>query len=271
MEKYENFDASKEKVVQIAIPASELEVHGVRRGEFSSPIAVLAPGLGGWMHDLLLFNAARYFEQHGISTLRVSFYGDDERQRDIGDFDVKVAAADIDAIVGYLRRHGAEWICVIGHSYSGMAIVYSQEQAFDAAVLWDASHTDGYGEPQAVRNLVQDFTYSAELDCYVSASGPGYVISRSVFEDYAPGSTVMAQNFDVDTLVVNAEKSGDVMLRFGADYASSISADTEHVVVEGASHPFTEDGAMEKLFEVTAEWLKQKAGQAGCRKVAYDT
>lgn len=85
----------------------------------------------------------------GIATLRVSFYGDGEKQRNIRDFDVKTNASDIDAVVDYVKEQGSRWVCVIGHSYSGMAIVYSNKQAFDTPVLWDASHTYGYDEPQA--------------------------------------------------------------------------------------------------------------------------
>jgi alpha/beta superfamily hydrolase len=251
-------EAMHETEVHIPVPDSGLEIHGVLRGDYSSPLAVLAPGLGGWMHDLLLFNASRFFEKQGIATLRVSFYGDDKKQRNIGDFGVKTNASDIDTIVDYVKEQGSEWVCVIGHSYSGMAIVYSAKQAFDAAVLWDASHTDGYDEPQAKKNLENDFMYIKELDSYVSANGSGYVLSRKVFEDYAPGSTEMAKNFTVDTLVVNAANSGEVMERFGKDYTNNINAETEHIVIPDASHPFTEDGAMERLYEATAQWIKEK-------------
>lgn len=248
----------KEQDVTIPIPGTGLEIHGVLRGEYAQPLAILTPGLGGWMHDLILFNASRYFEEQGIATLRVSFYGDSERQRNIGDFDVKTNAADIDTIVDYVKKQGSEWVCVIGHSYSGMAITYSQKQAFDAAILWDASHTDGYDEPQSKRNLENDFLYIDQLGSYVSASGPGYVLSRKVFEDYAPGSTAMAKAFRVNTLIINAEESGEAMRRFGEDYARAIDASAEHIVIPGASHPFTEDGAMEKLYGITTEWIKSQ-------------
>jgi alpha/beta superfamily hydrolase len=253
-----SLEARKETEVHIPIPDSELEIYGVLRGDYDSPLAVLAPGLGGWMHDLLLFNASRFFEEQGIATLRVSFCGDDKRQRNIGDFGVKTNAADIDTIVDYVKEQGSEWVCVIGHSYSGMAIVYSKKQAFNAAILWDASHTDGYDEPQAKKNLEKDFVYVKELDSYVSANGSGYVLSRKVFEDYAPGSTAMAKDFKVDALVINAADSGEAMTCFGKDYASNIHTETEHIVIPGASHPFTEDGAMEKLYEATAKWIKEK-------------
>ncbi len=255
----ENYLSSyPEQDIVIPVPETEMEIHGVLRGNYEKPLAILAPGLGGWMHDLILFNAARYFEKQGIATLRVSFYGDDEKQRNIGDFDVKANAADIDTIVDYAKKQGADWICVVGHSYSGMAIVYSEKQAFDAAVLWDASHTDGYDEPNAKQNLERDFLYIEKLDSYVSANGPGYVLSRKVFENYAPGSTAMAQAFSIDTLIVNAERSGAAMQRFGEDYANAIAAETKYVVIPDASHPFTEDGAMERLCEVTTQWLKSQ-------------
>jgi alpha/beta superfamily hydrolase len=251
-------EAPKETEVHIPIPDSELEIHGILRGDYGSPLAVLAAGLGGWENDLLLFNASRFLEQRGIATLRVSFYGDGEKQRNIGDFGVKTNAADIDTIVDYVKQQGSEWVCVIGHSYSGMAIVYSKKQAFNTAVLWDASHTDGYDEPQAKKNLANDFLYIKELDSYVSANGSGYVLSRKVFEGNGKGSTAMAKNFKVDTLVVNAADSGEAMERFGKDYANNINAGTEHIVIPNASHPFTEDGAMERLYEVTARWIKEK-------------
>jgi hypothetical protein len=205
-----------------------------------------------------LFNASRFFEQQGIATLRVSFYGDNDEQRNIGDFGIKTNAKDIDTIVDYAREQGSVWICIIGDSYSGMAIMYSQKQSFNAAVLWDASHTDGYDELQAKKSLEEDFLYIDKLGSYVSANGPGYVLSRKVFEDHAPGSTAMAEAFKIDTLVVNASNSGEAMYRFGEDYATKIDATTEHHVIPGASHPFTEDGAMEKLYEVTTQWIKQK-------------
>ena len=258
MEHFNSSTTKKESEIIIPISDGSLEIRGVLRGEYSQPLAILAPGLGGWMHDLLLFNASRFFENQSIATLRVSFYGDCGKQRNIADFDVKSNAADIDTIVDYARQQGASWICVIGHSYSGMAIVYSQKQAFDAAVLWDASHTDGYNEPQAKKNLATDFMFIPELNSYVSANGPGYVLSRKVFENYSPGSTTMAKTFTIPTLIVNASESGEAMQRFGRDYSNSINAETKHTVVAGASHPFTENGAIEKLYTITTDWINSQ-------------
>ncbi|MBI3338471.1 hypothetical protein HY003_04205 [Candidatus Saccharibacteria bacterium] len=73
----------------------------------------------------------------------------------------------------------------------------------------------------------------------------------------------MAKNFNVDTLVINASNSGKAMERFGKDYANNISAETEYIVIPDASHSFTEDGAMERLYEVTARWIKERKAKKG--------
>ncbi len=249
------FGVIMEKEICINIPGSELEIRSILRGSFNSPLAILAPGLGGWKNDLLLFNASRYFEKLGISTLRVSFYGDDINQRNIGDFSVKTNAQDIDTIVDYTKKMGSDWVAVIGHSYSGMAIIYSPKQEFESAILWDPSHTDGYKSNQTIENIKNDFIFIKNLGIFVSAKGPGYVLSEKVFTEYEPGSTTMAKNFNINTLVINAANSGEEMLRYGQDYAKNINAASEHIVIQGASHPFTEDGAMEELFSKTASWI----------------
>jgi len=246
-----------EKKVEIPIPGSNLKIHGVLRGKFTSPLAILAPGLGGWMHDVIIFNASRYFEKHCIATLRVSFYGYDENQRNIKDFDVKTAAEDIDTIVDFVSGKGTTRVAVIGHSYSGMAIVYSNNQKFDTAVLWDPSHTGGYDEPMAINNLQKDFIYIKKLDSYVSGNAGGDVISRKVFENYEPGSTAMARKFKIPTLIVNADSSIE-MKAYGQDYADSINAPTDRFVIAGSTHSFTEDGALEKLYNVTLDWLQDR-------------
>lgn len=243
---------------EIAIPLSESGhmIYGTLRGDYKHPLIVLCHGYGGWMHEMLMYNAARYFEKEGFATLRLSMYGGGENSRNISESDVVTHAADIDDAVAYAKKSGAEWIGIIGHSYSGMAIVYSEKQQFDAAALWDPSHTDGYDDPEAFRKLEGDFTRLPELHMYVSGLGSGYVYAQTVFENDYPKSHEMAGKFKVPTLVVNASWS-ESQQRYGKDYADTIVATTERVVIPDSSHPFTEDGAAEKLFATSANYFKK--------------
>lgn len=247
----------KETSLEIPIQNTALAVHGILRGEYSDPMVILAPGLGGWMNDLLLYNAARHFESVGISSLRISFYGHAENQRDIKDCDVKTFAQDLDEVVDYIGKQAVRWIGVIGHSYSGMGIVYSKRQQFNAAVLWDPSHTDSYDDPQAKQNLKEDFIYLASIDSYASGSGPGYVMSRKVFENHSPRSAEQARSFKIPSLVINADHSQE-MKKYGKDYVESFNANSEQVIIPSSSHSFTEDGVMEELFKTTSKWLRQR-------------
>ena len=245
----------KETEVKIPLSGSKLYIYGTLRGDYKHPLIILCHGYGGWMHEMLLYNAARHFEKEGFATLRLSMYGGGENSRNITESDVMTHANDIDDVVAFVREHNAKWIGVAGHSYSGMAIVYCKKQQFDAAALWDPTHTDGYDEPQNIKNLEDDFVFVSDLSSYVSGLGSGYVYAKTVFDNDYPKSQETATKFKVSTCIFNASWSKEQQ-RYGKSYANSIDAGTKQVIIPDSSHPFTEDGATKKLFVATAEYFK---------------
>lgn len=245
-----------ETYIEIPSYDKDIKVHGMLRGDFTMPLIILAPGLGGWMHDLQMFNASRYFDTKGYATLRLSFYGHDDSQRNISDFGVHDNANDIDAAVDYALSKKVPFVAVAGHSFSGLAIVYSKKQKFNTGILWDPTHTDGYNDPDAQSNLDRDFMYINEIKSYVSGIGPGYVLSDKVFNEHQPGSNQAAKIFNKPLLVINASDTQSQIDR-GKDYVDSCPSKSRQVVVPDSSHPFTENGAMEKLFEETLKWVEE--------------
>jgi|SRR5215213_263161 len=245
----------KETEVKIPLSSSKLFIYGTLRGDYEHPLIILCHGYGGWMHEMLLYNAARYFEREGFAALRLSMYGGGDKSRNISESDVLTHASDIDDVVSFIKDKGTKWIGVAGHSYSGMSIVYSTQQMFNAAALWDPTHTDGYDEPQNKKNLADDFVFVKDLNSYVSGLGSGYVYAKTVFDNDYPKSQEMAKKFKVTTCMLNADWSKEQQ-RYGKDYADSIDARTEQVIITDSSHPFTEDGAAEKLYAATAEYFK---------------
>jgi pimeloyl-ACP methyl ester carboxylesterase len=242
---------------KIPLNPEGLYIYGILRGDYTKPLIVLCHGYGGWMHETLLYNGARYFEKEGFSTIRLSMYGGGEKSRDIADSDVGTHANDIDSVVEYVRKAGVKHVSMIGHSYSGMAIVYSAKQGFDAAVLWDPTHTDGYDQPEAIKNLENDFIYINSQEIYVSGKGPGYVYAKTVFDNDYPKSQEMASRFNINTCVINASWSKEQQ-KYGKDYADRICASSEHIIIPNSTHPFTGDGIAEKLFKETAKYLKKQ-------------
>jgi pimeloyl-ACP methyl ester carboxylesterase len=245
-----------EKEVKIPLSDKGLYIYGTLRGDYDMPLVILCHGYGGWMHEMLLYNGARYFEKEGFATLRLSMYGGGEKSRDIAKSDVMTHASDIDDVVAFVRDKGAAWVGVAGHSYSGLAVIYSTKQEFDAAALWDPTHTDGYEEPQAKKNLEKDFIFVNKLNAYVSGSGSGYVYAKTVFDNDYPKSNDMAAKFKVQTCVINASWSHKQQ-EYGKAYADHIDAATKQVIIPDSTHPFTQEGAAEKLFVQTAEYFNK--------------
>jgi len=245
-----------ESYIKIPIYDDGVEVHGTLRGGFGGDLIILAPGLGGWMHDLQMFNASRYFEDAGYSTLRLSFYGHDDKQRNISDFGVKENARDIDAVVQYVIEKGCTFVAVAGHSYSGLAIVYATEQAFNTGILWDPTHTDGYETPEAIEGLEREYVYIDSLKSYVSGIGPGYVLSKKVFHDHGPGSREMVARFTKPLLVINAD-GHEGQIDKGLDYINYCPTESKQIIIPNSSHSFTENGAMDNLFKATLDWIEK--------------
>jgi pimeloyl-ACP methyl ester carboxylesterase len=246
-----------ETKVKIPLPDNQHYIYGTLRSSYNNTLIVLCHGYGGWMHETLLYNGARFFEKEGLSTLRLSMYGGGEKSRDIADSDVTTHANDIDSVVEYVRKKGVKRVVVIGHSYSGMAIVYSAAQDFDLAILWDPTHTNGYDEPEAIKNLKNDFTYVDSQRVYASGKGPGYVYAKTVFENDYPESKEAASKFKIKSCIINASWSKDQQ-KYGKDYADHIDAITEHIIIPDSTHHFMDDGVAEKLFAETTNYLKKQ-------------
>jgi pimeloyl-ACP methyl ester carboxylesterase len=244
----------QESEVKIKLPESNLYIYGTLRGDFEHPLIVMCHGYSGWMHEMLSYNGARFFEKKGYSTLRLSMYGGGENSRDIANSDVITHAKDIDTVVKYLRNQGVEWIGVVGHSYSGMGIIYTEQQDFDSAVLWDPTHTDGYNEGGAIQKFKESFSYINELGIYVSGKGGGNVYAKAVFDNEYPKSPEMAKKFNIPTLVINASWSQDQQ-KYVRNYAENINAEASQITIPDSTHPFTGNGIAEILFEITADYF----------------
>lgn len=93
------------------------------------------------------------------------------------------------------------------------------------------------------------------MNAYVSGLGSGYVYAKSVFDNEYPKSQEAASKFKINTGVFNASWSKEQQ-RYGKNYADSVNASSKQVIIPDSTHPFTQDGAAEKLFSATSEYFK---------------
>lgn len=98
----------KEQDVDIPIEGTKYKMQGVLRGDYTSPVIILAHGLSGWMHETLMFNASRYFEKKGFATLRINLNGDSKDEIHIKDFGIHENALEIDVATDFVKQKGAK-------------------------------------------------------------------------------------------------------------------------------------------------------------------
>ncbi len=164
------------------IPGTALQIHGLYRevpGVPNAPIVVLVHCLTAGKNSTKYYLAARAFEQAGYCSFRYDQYGFGDDARKFLDCTVLIHVADLELVVGTLRAEQPDRpITVVGHSLGGLTILLTRRRAFDAAVLWDTSHTgiwqertasrDATGEGEAVRREFEDdhTIWEPRLGCY---------------------------------------------------------------------------------------------------------
>jgi len=153
-----------EKLVKIPT-SNNRKIYCKIRGPLSRPVIVFVHGLTSDMEEHIFFNGTRFLEKHGYSSLRFDLYGYNSNQRKMKDCTLKIHAHDLDLVLAYLRRRGVKKICVIGHSYGGPAILYSNKKDFDLVIFWDSSYGKSAIFPSARFNkILGEWIYPGRFD-----------------------------------------------------------------------------------------------------------
>lgn len=114
-------------------------IAATQRGSFDNPVIVIVHGLAGNMNEAMYYNAARYFEKHGFSSLRMNLYHWQKGYRRLHECTFSTHGKDIDTVLKYLARHGAKKVFVVGHSFGWPSILHTKERSYRAVAGWDGS------------------------------------------------------------------------------------------------------------------------------------
>lgn len=243
-----------EREWQVGIPGTDKRIHGLLREVADAPLVVLVHGLTSHKNSLLCWRAARALEQAGYASYRFDLYGYPADARDLLDCTLQIHAHDLDLVVEALRREAPQRpVAVVGHSLGALVVLLSRERAFDAAVLWDASHPGTFEDKDDLQD--EHTVWEPRLACYRQKGGCDILLSEALLRSWA-----MA---DADRLItelsapVKLVAAGDnpVLLEYQRSYLEHATEPKTLAVVDGADHNFTTDGTMDELFAETVEWL----------------
>jgi len=227
-----------EKTVHIKLHDGK-QMSGVLRGSVKRPVLLMVHGLTGHNQEHLFFNGARYFDRHGISTLRINLYSDGKDARCLSNCTLKTHAQDVSAALKYLKRHGAKQIFALGHSYGGPSIMLADQKMIDGYILLDSSYKPDFIKLFGAKNLNKK---QMKIDW-----GVEFIVSRAMkkFSDDLDWAA-MARKIKKPVLAVYAGKG--ILQKSTKIYSKTVSGPAKLVGIPGATHCFDEDGAEEKLF-----------------------
>lgn len=241
-----------EKNLRIKL-SKKLSLYGKFSGFFNQPLFIIVHGLPGNMDEEFYHLAARWFGRHGFSTFRFNLYGYQRDARQLMDCTIKTHSADLDAVIHYFRKRGTRRVFVAGHSFGGLTILYSRNQDFDGAVLWDPSYKisftkTAYGFPGG--------KYVKEINGYLMRWGVNVIIGKAMAEeiDSLPWDLI-AKNFKVPFKIILAGKG---VLRNAKKYLNGVKTEKDLIIIKGATHYFNDQAGMqEKIFKASKEWFKR--------------
>ena len=224
-------------------------IYGKLRGSLKRPLIVFVHGMTGHMDEHIFFNGARYVEKKGFSSFRFNLYDWRKGARKLANCTIAIHARDLDKVIEYFRRRGSQKVFVVGHSYGGPTILSSHKKQFDAAVLWDpTSYFSWVGKARLVKPLNK------------------YLIGEDWGFEFVLGPRLIqeAERIDIHKLIRKISRpikiilaGKNLLLKPGKKLYTSAHAPKALKIIPGATHTFDEDGAEEKLFRETYDWLKR--------------
>ncbi|OGU00785.1 MAG: hypothetical protein A2085_05680 [Gemmatimonadetes bacterium GWC2_71_10] len=180
--------------------------------------------------------------------------------------------ADLRAVVDYLVANGSQWIALVGHSRGGgLAIVQAARDARIKALVTWASVDHFLRWPM---DVIQRWRETGTVDVVNQRTGQVLAIGRDALDDWDRyGDNLLdvmaaAHQIRVPWLIVHGTEDATVPVEVGRILAEvSGAAETETLIVEGASHTFGARhpwvGAtpeLDQVFERTLLFLSRRLG-----------
>jgi pimeloyl-ACP methyl ester carboxylesterase len=211
-----------------------------------SKLIIFVHGLTGNREEHQYYNAVPFFTSRGFATFRFDMYGYHEGARRLVDSTIETHISDLEAVLAYFADKYDE-IYLVGHSIGATVMCLCDHSSAKKLVLWDP--TQGF---DSVRE--KDIVWQAELGLYMLDWQMQILVSKEFIEQW--------RKITVSEEVANLKTPTKIIFAGKAEKydkwkhsLSDIKVENEHVVIDGASHRFTEEGALVKLYNETLEFI----------------
>lgn len=226
---------------RITIPTEDnTSIYVTHKGNWSWPTIIFVHGLTSSPLESKYYNGARFFEKKNIATVRFPLYSWESDARKLYTCTMDQHGTDIDTISTYIKKQGAPYVILIGHSMGALCALHAHQSSYDHIVFWDGSY-------RLEKWLTGEHVASHDsilLDCGFHA-----LLAQSMIQDIAATDYVKkVQELEHPLSLIYA---GDGVILDGMHAYDRAARRSDTYIVEGAGHNFEEDETEKDLLEAT--------------------
>jgi pimeloyl-ACP methyl ester carboxylesterase len=226
------------------------EIHGVMHSPSQVPTVavILVHGLTGQMTQYLHIMLGKLLSRAGFAVFRFDQYGDEESQRRFHTSTIRLHVSDTKTAIEHVRSLGFKKIVLAGHSLGSPIAIEATDPGIAGLMLLDPT-----GDPKdrikdwEVRDSQRELSF---LDWRVRIMlGEEWIEDAKTFPDpYKRFSQVTCPSY-----IIAAECAEQ--MKYCVRYREARPTLPEILVVPGATHCFTEEGAVEALGRAMEQWI----------------
>jgi pimeloyl-ACP methyl ester carboxylesterase len=210
-------------------------------------LLIFVHGITGNQDEHHYFNASPFFSENGFDTFRFDFYSREPNARSLSDSSITSHSEDLKLIIDTFKDKYDNLI-LIGHSLGALVILNTDLSAVSKIVLWDP--TTGFSN---IKDKQGEF--NSKLDKYILHWAMDIIVTKRMIEEW--------KSSDLDKLVKKLSVPCKFIFAGNNNYhpvwkpvLKHLKVEYDSVIVEGATHCFTEEGTEQELFEETLKWIK---------------
>ncbi len=209
-------------------------------------LVIFCHGFTGHRNEHIFFNGAIFFSQKNYDTFRFNFYGPEKGARHFEETTISQHGKDLTTVINYFKNTYQK-IYLVGHSYGGTSILFSDTQHVSAVVLWDASYVVGENEKKDSDWKIMNGEYYIDWGMSIKV---GKKFTDELFN--FPDCGDMASKIKKPIQYIGAGKGLDAK-----KYYKATNTTKDITIIKNASHNFNSPETEKELFTETYNWIKR--------------
>lgn len=213
-------------------------------------LVVFVHGFTGNSNEHIHFNGSKLFSSKGFDTFRFNLYsGEAKNTRHFKDTSISLHGSDIDTVVNFFRKK-YKLIFVVGHSYGGTSLLFTNYEFIDGYVFWDASYISS-------KDVTADIKLNKNINRYVMDWGVEMLIGTKFIEEIKnfPDCGGLMKKIKKPVLFVTAGRLGNS--KADVKYFKMANQPKELINIKTADHNFNNWKDEEELLNKTYSWLSK--------------